>query len=333
MLSVVCPVYNEERHIDGCIESVLSQDYPKSDLEVIFVDGGSEDKTPAIIHGYCEKFPFIRLLHNPRRIAPAALNIGVEAACGDIIMRIDAHAKYPRDYFSVLTAKLAEHDAWNVGGVCRTLPADNSHVCRAIAVAMSSPFGMGNSLFRIGAQKEMKADTVPFGCFPRKVFDEVGLFDEELVRNQDDEFNGRIIQKGGSIWLIPDVVVDYYARKSIPKTAAMFYQYGLFKPLVNKKLGKPATVRQFFPPLFVAGLLAGAVLSIFSKASACLLLSVMALYFLMAAVFSMKKTRHIKEILLMCLVFFVIHAGYGVGYWMGIFKLMSNKRISAESNH
>lgn len=333
MISVICPVYNEEKYIESCIESILRQDYPKNDMEVLFVDGRSEDSTRDIINRFIDVYPFIKLLDNPKRIAPCALNIGIKSARGDTIIRIDAHARYPDNYFSALVSKLRELNADNVGGICRTLPADSTPKCRAIASAMSSPFGMGNSYFRIGTEEEKKVDTVPFGCFPRAIFDKVGLFDEELVRNQDDEFNGRIIQSGGSIWLIPNIVVDYYARNSLLKTMKMFYQYGLFKPLVNKKLQKPTTLRQFFPPLFVAGLVFGALLSIFSKSIAILYLSIVALYVALSVVFAAKNAKSMSEALWMCLIFFAIHTSYGTGYWIGFFKTLFNRNMVVVSNH
>ena len=333
MLSVICPIYNEEKHIEACIQSVVAQDYPKDDLEVLFVDGMSGDRTRTIVENYCREYPFIRLLDNPQRIVPTGLNIGIRAAQGDIILRLDAHAKYPTDYFSLLVKRLQETDADNVGGVCRTLPASDTPVCRAIANAMSSPFGMGNSHFRIGTDKEMWVDTVPFGCFHRELFDKIGLFDEELVRNQDDEFNGRIIQNGGKILLLPQVVTDYFARDSIRKTGKMFYQYGLFKPLVNKKLGKPATIRQFFPPLFFAGVIAGAVLSTLFPIIRWIYFAVLILYILSGIYFGLKQPCRWPDILWMPVVFATIHLSYGCGYWVGFFKLMTNSGFSVQSNH
>lgn len=333
MLSVICPIYNEETHIEACILSIVAQDYPKDDLEVLFVDGMSGDRTREIVEKYCRAYPFIRLLDNPQRIVPTGLNIGIRAAKGDIILRLDAHAKYPTDYFSVLVKRLQETDADNVGGLCRTLPAQDTPICHAIAHAMSSPFGMGNSHFRIGTDKEMWVDTVPFGCFRREIFDKIGLFDEELVRNQDDEFNGRIIQNGGKILLLPQVVIDYFARNSINKTAKMFYQYGLFKPLVNKKLQKPATLRQFFPPLFFAGILAGGLLSFFFPVIRWLYFGVLILYIMAGLFFGLKIQCRWPDILWMPAVFATIHLSYGCGYWVGGFKLLFHKKITAQSNH
>ena len=333
MLSVICPIYNEESRIEECILSILAQDYPKEDLEVLFVDGQSSDRTREIIANYMLNYSFIKLLDNPKRIAPAALNIGIRASSGDIIMRLDAHAKYPENYFSLLVNRLKESGADNVGGVCRTLPARDTSVCRAIAHAMSSPFGMGNSYFRIGSDREMWVDTVPFGCFKREIFDKIGLFDEELVRNQDDEFNGRIIKNGGRILLLPEVVVDYFARDSLTKTAKMFFQYGLFKPLVNYKLQKPTTLRQFIPPLFFAGLIAGGLLSVFSKTILWIFVSVIVLYVLCCFAFGRNRERVWPDVLWMPFTFSAIHLSYGCGYWVGILKMISHRKISVQSNH
>lgn len=333
MLTVICPIYNEENRIEECIRSVVAQDWPKDELEVLFVDGMSGDRTREIVKEYSQQYPFIQLLDNPKRIAPSGLNIGIRAAKGEIILRLDAHAKYPTDYFSVLVSKLRETGADNVGGVCRTLPAKDTPECRAIAHAMSSPFGMGNSYFRIGTDCEKWVDTVPFGCFRRDVFDKIGLFDEELVRNQDDEFNGRIIQNGGKILLLPQVVTDYFARSSINKTAKMFYQYGLFKPLVNKKLQKPTTLRQFFPPLFVGGILFGGVLSLFSCTIRWIYLPILVLYILIAFFAGLRCTRRWPDILWMPVVFAAIHVCYGCGYWIGLFKTLGHSKFTVQSNH
>ena len=333
MISVICPIYNEESRIEDCIQSIVNQDYPHNEMEVLFVDGMSTDRTRDIVMEYSRQYPFIRLLDNPMHTAPVALNTGIRAAQGNIIVRLDAHSKYPTDYFSVLVSKLQNSDADNVGGVCNTLPAKETSICRAIAHAMSSSFGMGNSHFRVGVEHEMWVDTVPFGCFHRTIFDKIGYFDEELVRNQDDEFNGRIIQNGGKILLLPQVVVDYFARTSISKTAKMFSQYGLFKPLVNKKLKKPTTLRQFFPPLFLAGLVVGGLLSFFSSTLMWIYLSVLILYILIGLLAGVRCTHRLSDILWMPIVFAAIHCSYGFGYWEGIVKVLMHGKISVQSNH
>lgn len=335
MLSVICPVFNEEKYITGCVESIIAQDYPKDDLEVLFVDGMSTDKTRDIIGTYARQYPFIRLLDNPKRIVPYAMNEGIKASQGEVIIRLDGHVEYPTNYFSALVSHLKELDADNVGAVCETLPCGNSAKELAIAEALSSSFGMGNSYFRIGCDEVRQVDTVPFGCFKREVFDKVGLYDVELVRNQDDELNGRIIKNGGKIYLIPSVVTKYYARDRISKVWKMFYQYGLYKPLVNKKLGSPATIRQFFPVLFVSGLFVGAVLSCLCWIIAWLYVSVLILYLVLSLCFtakSIRKTGNWALLLYQPLTYLAVHISYGLGYLVGICKILFHKSFSAECN-
>ena len=335
MLSVICPVYNEEKYISQCIESLLQQDYPQDDLEILFVDGMSNDKTREIIASYTRQYPFIKMLDNPKKIVPYAMNAGIKASKGDIIIRLDGHVEYPTNYFSALVKNLTELDADNVGALCETLPCGSSSKELAIAEALSSSFGMGNSYFRIGCNEVRRVDTVPFGCFKREVFDKVGLYDNELIRNQDDELNGRIIDNGGKIYLIPGIVTKYYARDKISKVRKMFYQYGLYKPLVNKKLGSPATVRQFFPLAFVLGLFIGAGLSCVSIIVALLYATVLVLYLFLACSFTVKsivKTGRWGLVLYQPFSYFTIHVSYGWGYLIGIFKIILHKPFNAESN-
>lgn len=332
MLSVICPIYNEEKYIGACIESILAQDYPKDDLEVIFADGMSTDRTREILAGYTARYPWIRLIDNPDRIVPPALNAAIRASKGDIIMRLDAHAEYPTNYFTVLTHALKELKADNVGAVCLTLPTNDTSTARAIAAVLSSRFGMGNSAFRVGAKMVTQVDTVPFGCWPREVFDRIGLFDLDLVRNQDDEFNGRLTKAGGKIYLIPEIEVKYFARDKVSKVARMFYQYGLFKPLVNKKLGSPATLRQFVPLMLVAGLVVGAAISIVWHPFVWVYIAGISLYLLMALLFSLRSSRDWRQVLIQMATYVTVHISYGCGYLVGLWKLLTHKSFNANNN-
>jgi len=163
---------------------------------------------------------------------------------------------------------------------------------------------------------------VPFGCFRKEIFDRIGLFDEELIRNQDDELNGRIIKNGGKIFLIPDVIIDYFARDEVSKFSKMFYQYGLFKPLVNKKLGAATTIRQFFPVLFVLLLITTFFFTVFQLFAYKLLLAVVFVYFMLAITFAIKESENIGQIFLMPILYFILHLSYGWGYLVGIFKFV-----------
>lgn len=336
MVSVICPIYNEEKYITKCIESVLEQDYPTEDLEILFVDGLSTDKTRKIVSDYATRYNQIRLLDNPHRIVPYAMNIGIKAAKGDIIIRLDGHVEYPTNYISKCVHYLMTlPNAENVGGVCQTLPCNERNISQAIAIALSTGFGMGNSSFRIGSTEIRKVDTVPFGCFRKSLFERVGYYDYELVRNQDDELNGRIIKNGGTIYLIPEIKTKYFSRDKICKIRRMFYQYGLYKPLVNKKLGSPATARQFVPLLFLLGIVLGGILSVFSIYIMYIYFAVLALYLAIGLFIGCKyavKYRRPMLTLLMPYVFANVHLSYGYGYLRGIYKILANKKFNVESN-
>jgi glycosyltransferase involved in cell wall biosynthesis len=304
-------------------------------LEVLFIDGRSTDRTREIIEGYIKDNPYIRLLDNPQQVVPFALNKGIEESSGEVIMRIDGHCTYPTNYVSELVKYLYKLDADNVGGVWNTRPAKNTAVCHAIALASSHPFGVGGSMHKIGSSEIIETDTVPFGCYKREVFEKIGLFDTDLVRNQDDEYNGRLINVGGKIFLIPQVIINYTARDSICKMRKMYYQYGLYKPLVNKKLGAPATIRQFFPMFFLLGLIIGGVLSIFLPWIAMIYAAVLLLYLLIGLVVgAMGAIRMHQPILtlIMPYIFFNIHVSYGWGYLKGIYKVLFNKSFNVKSN-
>ena len=334
-VSVICPVFNEEKLLEACILSIIEQDYPLDSMEVLFVDGRSTDRTREIIQRYMEQYDFIKLLDNPERIVPYALNRGLEAAKGEVIMRLDGHCTYPTNYISELVRYLYQLNADNVGGVWNTQPAKDTPMCQTIALASSHPFGVGGSMHKIGASKIIETDTVPFGCYKREVFEKTGPFDTDLVRNQDDEFNGRLLNLGGKIYLIPQVIINYTARDTLCKARKMYYQYGLYKPLVNKKLGAPATVRQFFPLLFLFGIVLGGILSIFIPFVLHIYTTVLLLYlFIGIVVGSMSAIRAHQPLiaLLMPYVFFNIHMSYGIGYLVGIFNVIGKRTAQVKPN-
>lgn len=328
--SVVIPVYNEERFIEPFLTSVYDQDFDRSRLEIIVVDGHSSDRTVEIIH---DKFPEVRVLDNPRKIVPISMNIGIREARGKYLIRLDAHCTYPKDYFSRLIRFHENHpEADNVGGVCRTLPVNDTAEAQAIAIALSSKFGMGNSEFRVGAKEVKEVDTVPFGCYRREVLDKIGYYDEELIRNQDNELNSRLKIHGGSIFLIPDLIIDYFARDKVIKCSRMFYQYGLFNPLVDKKLGQFAAARRLIPLLFVLYLVALVVLSIAFPSYAVWMAIPLFLYLLLDIAFSAKHLSQPAVALWLLYLYPVIHISYGLGYLDGISRLLFNRSFVAQAN-
>lgn len=321
-VSVIIPTRNEERFIENTIQSILDQDYPTEKLEIIIADGRSDDATRDLITPFTQQYPNIKLIDNPEQIVPFALNYAIEQSTGEVIIRLDAHSVYPNNYISRLVEELFLNDADNVGGVWITTPANEGIVATAIAFASSHPLGIGDASYRLNSTQVREVDTVPFGCFKRSVFEKVGLFDADLIRNQDDEFNGRILKNGGKIFLVPDVKIIYYSRATLGTMRKMFYQYGLFKPLVNKKLGAAATWRQFVPPIFVLGLFSGC-LSFLFPWFLMLWISGVAIYLMMVLFVSLQIAFRNKRLplgLILPIVFISIHFSYGLGYLKGYVK-------------
>lgn len=319
-VTVILPCRNEAAHISACLDSILATAHPTERLEILVVDGMSDDGTRELVEQYVSAYSHVRLLDNPKRIVPTALNIGIRAATGDVIVRMDGHVVYPPEYIPRLVDALLTEGADNVGGCLVTLPADGSAVSQAIAIAMSHPFGVGNARFRVGAREALDVDTVPFGCFRRTLFKRVGMFDEELVRNQDDEFSHRIITKGGRVRLIPDVVCYYYARGSIRKAARMFYQYGAFKPLVARKIGRIMTVRQLVPALFVLTLVAATLGTLLWPPFGIVGLGIAAAYaFCIGAfAFPVARSHGMRTGLWLTMALPAIHLSYGFGFLRGL---------------
>lgn len=334
-ITIISPIYQEAKFIANFLQSIIDQDCEKENLEVLLIDGMSKDGTRDIILNYTKKYSYFHLIDNPERTVPFALNSGIRKAKGDIIIRLDAHCKYPKNYISELAKQLMTLDADNVGGLWHTIPANDSTEAISVAACSSHPFGVGGSEHKTGAHTIHKVDTVPFGCYKREVFDKIGLFDEELTRNQDDEFNGRLIKHGGSIYIIPNLIIEYTARENLKKMRKMYYQYGLFKPLVNKKLGSPATIRQFFPALFCIGIIIGAVLSPLAAWIRWAYISTLIIYVIIGTIIGIKKAFLYKRILLVAYMpytFLNIHLSYGIGYVHGFWKVLTGKKFNVKTN-
>ena len=323
-VSIIIPCLNEVEFIGPCLDSLLASGYPHARLEVLVVDGMSDDGTRAVISSYAGRYPFVRLVDNPNRVTPCALNIGIAQARGAIIMRMDAHAQYPPNYIADLVDWLARTGADNVGGAWLTLPSDTTVTARAIAAVLAHPFGIGNARYRLGTKEPRDVDTVPFGCFRREVFERVGMFDEELVRNQDDEFNFRLLRAGGRVVLVPGVVCSYYARRSVRQVARMFYQYGYFKPLVALKIGRIMTLRQLVPALFVLSVLVTGLAAPWVGPARQLGALILGPYLALAGACALALGwRHGARVgLAATRIFPVVHVCYGLGFLQGALALV-----------
>jgi len=210
--SIIIPVRNEERSIAKCLDMILPNDYPKDRIEIIVVDGQSDDETLRVLQNYITEHPYaqIKVLKNPKKIAPAGMNIGIKHAKGSVIAIVGAHNYISKNYLSVAVKYLEENKAECVGGIGMCISIDQTPTSQAISFVMNSKFGVGSS-FRTVKKGVRYVDTVPSPVYKREVFEKIGLFDENLVRNQDDEFNFRLIKNGGKILLVPDIISYYYA--------------------------------------------------------------------------------------------------------------------------
>jgi len=321
IVSVVMPVYNEERYIERCIDSLLLQDYPKENMEWIFVDGCSTDNTMNLLEQYHEKYPsLIRIINNPKQIVPCAMNCGIKASKGTYIVRMDAHAEYALDYISKCIYYLEHTDADNVGGVAETKA--KGFVGNAISKVLSSKFGVGNSHFRTNGDSGY-VDTVPFGAFKREVFQKYGLFDERLARNEDNEINYRITNNGGKVYLANDIRLTYYCRDTIKGFVLMAKQNGMWNIIAMKLCPGSMRLRHFIPFIFVVSIIGLTFLGCFCHNIWLLLGFEMFLYFLLDIIVSVNQADCVKELLLLFVLFPIFHISYGCGSFVGLFKLFT----------
>jgi succinoglycan biosynthesis protein ExoA len=247
-LTIVIPCCNEAGSIAGMLDSVRAQELDGLDWEVIIADGMSDDGTREILERYTRAEPRIRVIDNPGRTVPAGLNAAIREARGDIILRMDAHTSYAPDYVRRCVECLNETGAENVGGPARTRP--RGYWGTAIAAAYHSPIACGGARFH-DPEYEGWADTVPYGCWRKSTLVKLGLFDERLVRNQDDELNLRLCRAGGRIWQSPKIVSWYQPRASLGRLSRQYFQYGFWKVAVIRKHRLPASWRHLAPAVFV----------------------------------------------------------------------------------
>lgn len=337
--TVIIPCRNEIDHIEYLLDNIFKQDaFSRFAGEVIVVDGGSTDGTSETLFTLQKTRFGLVVLNNSLGYVSPALNLGIDASSGKYIVRMDAHADYPLNYISSLIDYMNENpDVENVGYAVNTVPSNDTLVAHSIAHVLSHKYGVGSALFRLNISRPMVVDTVPFGCFRREIFERIGNFDMELIRNQDDEFNGRIINSGGKIILLPNMKIKYFPRDSFSKLWNMYYQYGLFKPLTVAKLKKPATLRQLVPPIFVLGLLslllfslAGFVFAKYSLLFAVLLylvLSVIAAKDIGEREYANAFNSSIRYWPYILSALFITHFSYGCGYWIGVSKMCFGSSI------
>lgn len=322
LVSIVIPCRNEERFIGACLESILANDYPKERTELLVVDGNSEDGTRKIIEDCARRDPRIKLLNNPRRITPAALNTGIRNAAGNVIIVMGAHAQYPRHYISACVECLKRTGADAVGGPILTRPAADTLSAWAVALATSHPFGVGNSKFRTSG-REGFVDTVPFGAYRREVFRSVGLFDERLARNQDNDLSSRIRRSGGRIYLAPELAVCYYNQATLGGLLRQAVKTGSWNAITFAANPFALQARHYAAFGFVTALLVLGILGTVNSIAQAAFLGLLGLYAAAALLASLEIAvkRSWKHAWVLPLIFFLYHVCYGLGTWRGLLKV------------
>jgi glycosyltransferase involved in cell wall biosynthesis len=322
-VSVIIPMRNERQHIERCLASVINQDHPLDRMEILVIDGDSDDGCQQLVLDFTLRHPAapIRLLSNPKRIIPAGLNVGIRAARGDVVVRVDAHTTLAPDYVSACVRCLAHSGADNVGGLMS--PRGTTFVGRGIALAITSQFGMGDSKFHY-ARREQYVDTVYLGAYWRKTFDTIGLYDETLHINEDYELNYRLRKAGGKILLNPAVKSIYTPRSSLSALWRQYFQYGRWKVSMLQKHPTSLRWRQALPPLFVGVFLGSLLLGflwppvrwLFALVAGCYLLANLAA----STIAARRGGWHYLPLL--PVVFAAIHFAWGLGFLAGMARIL-----------
>ncbi len=325
LISVIIPARNEERHIGQCLRGVLSFESPPGGFEVLVTDGMSEDATRGIVESVAAEDPRVTLIENPGRTASSGLNAGIRAAKGELIVRVDAHSEYSPDYLARCVEVMNQTGADNVGGP--TLAKARTYQQRAVAAGFHSKFAVGGSRFH-QPDYEGYADTVTYGCYRKSKLLEIGLFDEELIRNQDDEVNLRLVRSGGRIYQSPRIRSWYYPRATLGELFQQYFQYGYWKVRVIQKHRIPASIRHLVPGGFVAAVILLLVLALFLKLAQLALALVVGTYLGAVLIASLAAASKDEWDLLpiMPLVFFCYQIGYGLGFLAGIWDFLILRR-------
>ncbi len=326
-VSVIVPCYNEEKTIHLLLSSIYTQTWPVSDLEVIIADGLSTDGTRQKIEEFQISHPdlTIHVVENPRRNIPAALNSALKLSKGEYIVRLDAHSRPDEHYIERCLTDLRDRHVEMVGGIWKIHPGGEGWIARSIASAAAHPLGVGDALYRY-ATRASEVDTVPFGAYRRDLLENIGWYDETLLTNEDYEFNTRIRQAGGRIWLNPEIHSVYYARASIGALAKQYWRYGYWKYQMLRRYPQTVRWRQAIPPLFVVSIVVLFLFALVWQLARVLLLFEVGLYLLVLMVGAIQQARQFRDIRLligMPLAIATMHIAWGAGFLGSMVKSFS----------
>lgn len=317
-VSIIVPCYNEESTIQLLLDAVLNQQFLTKEMEVVIADAQSQDATRKKIAEFQQAHPqlAIKVVENPQRTIPAAVNAAANATSGEYLVRLDAHSVPYPDYIATCLKDLEAGKGANVGGVWEIKAGSDTAMARAIAAAAANPLAVGDARYRYSTQSG-EVDTVPFGSFRRDLFFAVGAFDENLLSNEDYEFNVRIRQRGGKVWFDPDIRCVYFARKNLRDLAKQYWRYGYWKFQMLKRYPRTLRWRQALPPLFVLCNVLGIILSVFSSRAMYFYLSVMVVYLLLllgAGIKEAFKQKNLAQIFYVPVAIMCMHFAWGAGF-------------------
>jgi glycosyltransferase involved in cell wall biosynthesis len=322
LVSVVIPVRNEGRAIAGCLDAVLTQDYPARQLEVLVVDGGSHDDTVGVVERYCERDGRVRLLHNPAGTIPAGLNVGIRAAQGDIVARVDARTRLAPDYIGTAVGLLESTGATTVGGPVQYAPG--SFMAQVLALVMQSRFGVGGAAARYGDTVEQWTDTVYLAVTPRATFARAGLYDEEILQDEDSDLSYRVRALGGRILVSPRLRTSYANSGSFGRFISKNVRFGYWKARVWQKYPAMSSWRHFVPPAFVLTVAVSAPLALVSAPAGTLLTGLGAVYGVASTASAVALARRSGWRYLPVLpgVFATLHLAWGAGFIAGAVRFL-----------
>jgi len=331
LVSIIVPCRNEEKFISRCLGSIVANTYPKDKLEVLVVDGMSEDRTRRILQKYAREYSFLRILNNPKKITPCALNSGIKDAKGELIIWMSAHSEYEKGYILKCIKYIEEFHIDAVGGIIKPISRNNSLIGKSICTAISHPFGVGSSAHKTGTGGTQLTDTAFGVCYKKEIFQKIGLFNEKLIRGQDMEFSLRMKKAGLKILLVPEIMSYYCARSSLKSFAKHNFTNGVWAILPFRYTNIiPISLRHLIPLIFILSLVGSLILSLSSGFFWWVFLGIILSYGIVNLYFSFRigvKEKDLGLLFVMPAAFTIFHFSYGLGSVLGLAKCIFSRNF------